>query len=124
MSRNFIFSKKDGSVKKIICSACGIIVSKSDLQCPNCGDIWVCSECGTEFGKNDLKCPKCRPVRNKSVRQTRSYFGLLNTNGIFAFIVLLLTLTPLCWLPWVIPSLKKQPIKIKRVKRNDNKDTV
>jgi predicted RNA-binding Zn-ribbon protein involved in translation (DUF1610 family) len=73
MSREFIVSEKDGSVKKIICSACGAMVSKTDLKCPNCGEVWICAKCGAEFGEKDLKCPKCPPVQNSIAQPTESY---------------------------------------------------
>lgn len=54
----------------------------------------------------------------------KNIFSALNTNGVVIFIVLLLTLTPLCWLPWVIPALKKPATNIKRVKKSVINDSV
>lgn len=36
-------------------------------------------------------------------------FAGLNKNGVIVFIVLILVCLPLCWLPWVIDSLKAAP---------------
>ncbi|MBT3378131.1 MAG: hypothetical protein HN742_33625 [Lentisphaerae bacterium] len=36
-------------------------------------------------------------------------FAGLNKNGLIVFIILLLVCLPLCWLPWVIDSLKAGP---------------
>ena len=33
----------------------------------------------------------------------------LNKNGVVVFIILLVVCLPLCWLPWVIDSLKAAP---------------
>lgn len=33
-------------------------------------------------------------------------FGGLNKQGVILFIVLLIVCLPLCWLPWVIDSMK------------------
>jgi hypothetical protein len=33
----------------------------------------------------------------------------LNQNGLIVFIILLVVCIPLCWLPWVIDSLKSDP---------------
>jgi predicted RNA-binding Zn-ribbon protein involved in translation (DUF1610 family) len=73
MSREFLVSEKDGSVKKIICSTCGAMASKTDLKCPNCGEIWICAKCGAEFSENDMECPKCPPLQNLKVQPTESY---------------------------------------------------
>ncbi len=40
-----------------------------------------------------------------SEEKKADYIGL-NLNGLIVFIVLLLFCIPLCWLPWVISSLK------------------
>jgi hypothetical protein len=37
-----------------------------------------------------------------------NYIGL-NKNGLIVFIILLIVCLPLCWLPWVISSLKAAP---------------
>lgn len=36
-------------------------------------------------------------------------FAGLNKNGLIVFIILLVVCLPLCWLPWVIGSLKAAP---------------
>ena len=36
-------------------------------------------------------------------------FAGLNKNGVIVFIILLLFCIPLCWLPWVIDSMKAAP---------------
>ena len=38
--------------------------------------------------------------------QGNEVFAGLNQNGLIVFIILLLVCLPLCWLPWVIDSLK------------------
>lgn len=35
-------------------------------------------------------------------------FGGLNKNGVIVFVVLLFMCVPLCWIPWVVDSLKAQ----------------
>lgn len=41
--------------------------------------------------------------------QGEDKFAGLNQNGLIVFIILLLVCIPLCWLPWVIDSLKAEP---------------
>ncbi len=41
--------------------------------------------------------------------QGKEIFAGLNQNGLIVFIILLLVCLPLCWLPWVIDSLKGNP---------------
>jgi hypothetical protein len=36
-------------------------------------------------------------------------FAGLNQTGVIVFIILLLVCLPLCWLPWVIDSMKGEP---------------
>ena len=36
-------------------------------------------------------------------------FAGLNKNGVIVFIILLIVCLPICWLPWVIDSLKAAP---------------
>ena len=36
----------------------------------------------------------------------KEVFAGLNQNGLIVFIILLLVCLPLCWLPWVIDSMK------------------
>lgn len=36
----------------------------------------------------------------------KDVFAGLNQTGLIVFIVLILVCLPLCWLPWVIPSMK------------------
>jgi len=117
MSKEYIYSKKDGSIQKTICTDCGIVVASTDIRCPNCGAIWVCDICGYEFSNTEYNCPNCPPSLNNFVKPSKTFLGSLNSNGVFMFFVLLFTITPLCWLPWVIPSLKKEPLKIKKVLR-------
>jgi hypothetical protein len=38
--------------------------------------------------------------------QGEEVFAGLNKNGLIVFIILLVVCLPLCWLPWVIDSLK------------------
>ena len=41
--------------------------------------------------------------------QGKSVFAGLNQNGLIVFIILIFVCLPLCWLPWVIDSLKGDP---------------
>jgi hypothetical protein len=41
--------------------------------------------------------------------QGKAVFAGLNQNGMILFIVLIFVCTPLCWLPWVIDSMKGVP---------------
>ena len=36
-------------------------------------------------------------------------FAGLNQTGLIVFIVLILVCTPLCWIPWLIDSMKGDP---------------
>jgi len=39
----------------------------------------------------------------------KAVFAGLNMTGVIVFIVLLVLFCPLCWIPWVIPSMKGDP---------------
>jgi hypothetical protein len=39
----------------------------------------------------------------------KAIFAGLNMVGLIVFIVLIFACIPLCWLPWVIPSMKGDP---------------
>lgn len=41
--------------------------------------------------------------------QDKVVFAGLNQTGVIVFIVLVLVCLPLCWLPWVIDSMKGIP---------------
>ena len=41
--------------------------------------------------------------------QGKEVFAGLNQTGLIVFIILLLVCLPLCWLPWVIDSMKSDP---------------
>jgi hypothetical protein len=42
------------------------------------------------------------------VPQGKEVFAGLNQNGLIVFIILIIVCLPLCWLPWVIDSLKAE----------------
>jgi hypothetical protein len=42
------------------------------------------------------------------VPQGEEVFAGLNKNGLILFIILLIICFPLCWLPWVIDSMKAE----------------
>jgi len=41
--------------------------------------------------------------------QGKAVLAGLNQNGLIVFIILLLFCLPLCWIPWVVDSLKGEP---------------
>ena len=41
--------------------------------------------------------------------QGKAVFGGLNQNGVIVFIVLILVCLPLCWIPFLVDSLKGEP---------------
>ncbi len=41
--------------------------------------------------------------------QGKEVFAGLNKNGVIVFIVLIFVCLPLCWIPWVVDSLKGEP---------------
>jgi len=41
--------------------------------------------------------------------QGKIVFGGLNKTGVIVFVILLFVALPLCWLPWVIGSMKGDP---------------
>jgi hypothetical protein len=38
--------------------------------------------------------------------QGQAVFAGLNQNGLIVFIILIFVCVPLCWIPWVVDSLK------------------
>lgn len=47
-----------------------------------------------------------RPLRFKARSTSSSDFLGLNQQGLIVFIVLLLVCIPLCWIPWLMPSMR------------------
>jgi hypothetical protein len=41
--------------------------------------------------------------------QGKVAFAGLNQNGVIVFIVLIFVCLPLCWIPWLVDSLKGEP---------------
>ncbi len=41
--------------------------------------------------------------------QGKEVFLGLNQNGLIVFIILVLVCVPLCWIPWVVESMKADP---------------
>jgi len=41
--------------------------------------------------------------------QGKAVFAGLNQTGLIVFIILLLLCIPLCWIPWVVDSMKGEP---------------
>jgi hypothetical protein len=41
--------------------------------------------------------------------QGKAVFAGLNQTGLIVFIVLLLLCFPLCWIPWLVDSMKGEP---------------
>jgi hypothetical protein len=41
--------------------------------------------------------------------QGKAVFAGLNQTGLIVFIVLIFVCLPICWLPWVIDSMKGEP---------------
>ena len=41
--------------------------------------------------------------------QGKAIFAGLNQNGVIVFAILIFVCFPLCWIPWVVDSLKGEP---------------
>ncbi|HEV3146996.1 MAG TPA: hypothetical protein VGZ47_24115 [Gemmataceae bacterium] len=39
----------------------------------------------------------------------KAVFAGLNMTGLIVFLVLLVLFCPICWIPWIIPSMKGDP---------------
>jgi hypothetical protein len=52
-----------------------------------------------------VRTPKAR----STMPQGKAVFAGLNQTGLIVFIILLVLCLPICWIPWLIDSMKGEP---------------